>query len=200
MPPIWDDRYASAEFFYGTDPNDFLREQVARISSGGAVLSLGEGEGRNAVFLATQGHRVLAVDQSAVGLEKARRLATSRGCSIDTLAVDLGTYRIESGAWDAIISVWCHLPSELRRHVYADIAVGLKPGGIFLVESYTPGQIRLGTGGPKDPDLMPSLSQLRMELPGLVFDVAVERDRDVHEGAGHDGRSAVVQVVARRPG
>jgi len=200
MPLIWDDRYASTDFFYGTEPNDFLREQVARIASGGAVLSLGEGEGRNAAFLATQGHRVLALDQSTVGLEKARRLASSRGCSIDTLAVDLAAYRIEPGAWEAIISIWCHLPSELRRRVYAGIAAGLKPGGIFMLESYTPGQISLGTGGPKDPDLMPTLSQLRMELPGLVFELAVERERDVHEGAGHGGRSAVVQVVARRPG
>ena len=200
MPPIWDERYAPVEFFYGTEPNDFLREHVGRIARGGAVLSLGEGEGRNAAFLAAAGHRVLALDQSVVGLDKARQLAASRGLAIDTLAADLTEYRIEPGAWDAIVSIWCHLPSELRQRVYAEVAAGLRPGGVFLVESYTPEQIRFGTGGPKDPDLMPTLAQLRLELPGLVFDVAVEREREVSEGAGHSGRSAVVQVVARRPG
>jgi len=200
MPPIWDERYAPVDFFYGTEPNDFLREHAGRITPGGAVLSLGEGEGRNAAFLAAGGHRVLALDQSAVGLDKARRLAAARGLAIDTLAADLAEYRIEPGAWDAIVSIWCHLPSGLRRHVYAEVAAGLRPGGVFLLESYTPEQIRLGTGGPKNPDLMPTLAQLRMELPGLVFDVAEERERDVSEGGGHRGRSAVVQVVARRPG
>jgi SAM-dependent methyltransferase len=200
MPPSWDERYAPAEYFYGTEPNDLLREHVARITPGAAVLSLGEGEGRNAAFLAAQGHHVLALDQSAVGLGKARRLAALRGLSIGTLAVDLATYRIEPGAWDAIVSIWCHLPSALRGRVYADVVAGLRPGGLFLLESYTPGQIRFGTGGPKDPDLMPTLAQLRMELPGLLFEYAVERERDVREGAGHCGPSAVVQVVAKRPG
>ena len=199
MPPIWDERYAADQYFYGTLPNDFLAEHAGRIAPGGAVLSLGEGEGRNAAFLAARGYRVLALDQSPVGLDKARRLATSRGVTIDTLAADLGDYRIAPGGWDGIVSIWCHLPSALRRRVYADVAAGLRPGGVVLVESYTPDQLRFGTGGPKDVDLMPTLAQLRTELPGLLFEHAVETVREVHEGAGHGGQSAVLQVVARRP-
>ncbi len=79
------------------------------------------------------------------------------------------------------------------------MVAGLRPGGVFLLEAYTPDQLRYGTGGPKDVDLLPTLAQLREELQGLQFEFAIERERDVREGSGHTGPSAVVQVVARRP-
>ncbi len=200
MPPKWDERYAADEFFYGTEPNDFLVEHEHRLVRGAAVLCLGEGEGRNAAFLAGHGHRVLALDQSPVGLAKARRLAASRGLSIDTLAIDLADYHVAPDQWDGIVSIWCHLPSALRARVHHEVAAGLRPGGVLLLEAYTPAQLRFATGGPKDPDLMPTLAQLRAELPELGFEYALERERNVHEGAGHGGPSAVVQLVARRPG
>jgi SAM-dependent methyltransferase len=199
MAPVWDERYAGEAYFYGTEPNDFLAAHAGAIRSGGSVLCLGEGEGRNAALLAAAGHRVLALDQSPVGLAKASRLAASRGLHIDTAAVDLADYVIEPGRWDGIVSIWCHLPSALRRHVHAAVVAGLAPGGCYVLESYTPAQLAFRTGGPKDPDLMPTLAQLREELAGLHFEHALELEREVHEGAGHGGQSAVVQVIARRP-
>lgn len=200
MQPPWDERYAADSYFYGTEPNDFLRERCIEIPAGGEVLCLAEGEGRNAVFLATQGFRVLAVDQSAVGLAKARRLAAERGVSLQTLATDLEHYRIEPGRWDGIVSIWCHLPPALRAAVHRQVVAGLKAGGVFLLEAYTPDQLRHGTGGPKTVELLPTLAELRRELAGLGFVHAEERERVVHEGQGHQGLSAVVQVVARRRG
>jgi SAM-dependent methyltransferase len=200
MPPIWDERYAGERYFYGTAPNDFLVERERLIARGGAVLCLGEGEGRNAAFLASRGHRVVALDQSSVGLGKAQRLAEERGLSIATRVADLAEYRIEPGQWDAIVSIWCHLPSALRARVHAETVHGLRPGGVLLLESYTPAQLQFRTGGPSDPDLMPTLAQLREELAGLEFVHAVECEREVAEGDGHRGRSAVVQIAARRPG
>jgi SAM-dependent methyltransferase len=196
--PMWDERYGAAGYFYGTEPNDFLRERCAAIPAGGDVLCLAEGEGRNAVFLAAQGFRVVAVDQSAVGLRKAERLATERGVAIETVAADLDGYRIEPGRWDGIVSIWCHLPAGLRAVVHRQVVDGLKIGGVFLLEAYTPAQLRHGTGGPKSVDLLPTLAELRRELAGLEFVHAEERERVIHEGEGHDGLSAVVQVVARR--
>ena len=195
---FWDERYGTTDFHYGTEPNDFLREHCSQVPRRGDVLCLGEGEGRNAVFLARQGFHPLAIDQSAVGLEKAGRLAAASGVSIDARVADLADYRIEPDRWDGIVSIWCHLPSTLRAAVHRQVVAGLKVGGAFLLEAYTPGQLRHGTGGPKDVDLLPTLATLRRELAPLDLVHAVELEREIHEGSGHAGPSAVVQFVARR--
>jgi hypothetical protein len=96
------------------------------------------------------------------------------------------------------VSIWCHLPRELRAAVHRKVAAGLKVGGVFLLEAYTPEQLKHGTGGPKTVDLLPTLAELRSELAPLELVHAEERERMVHEGKGHDGLSAVVQVVAVR--
>ena len=166
------------------------------IPAGGRVLCLAEGEGRNAVFLAQHGYRVIAVDQSPVGLRKAEALAAGRGVQIETVVADLADYRIAPGQWDGIVSIWCHLPPPLRAAVYRQVVAGLGSGGACLLEAYTPAQLGYGTGGPKTADLMPTLAELRGELAGLDFVHAVEREREVHEGQGHFGLSAVVDIVA----
>src|SRR5450631_1297678 len=159
----WDERYRVASYFYGADPNDFLREHCGEIPSGGEVLCLAEGEGRNAVFLAARGYRVVAVDQSAVGLRKAEGLAALNDVRITTIQADLAEYRIEPDRWDGIVSIWCHLPRPLRAEVYRQVLTGLKPGGVFLLEAYTPEQLRYGTGGPPTADLLVKLKDLRNE-------------------------------------
>ena len=198
-PSRWNERYGSPEYFYGTAPNDFLREVAARIRPGGAVLCVGEGEGRNAVYLAQLGYDVTAMDQSRVGLEKAQALALASGVRITTVPADLAAFDTGTNRWDGIVSIWCHLPGGLRAAVHRTIAGALTPGGVFILESYAPGQLRHGTGGPKDLDLLPTVEMLAGELTGLVLDVALEREREVREGKGHDGMSAVVQIVGRKP-
>lgn len=196
---FWDQRYGNADgFVFGTEPNDFLRTVADRIPAG-PVLCLAEGEGRNAVFLAQRGHAVTAVDLSAAGLGKARELAAQRGVALATEVADLSRYTIAPGAWSGIVAIFMHLPPALRRDVLARAAAGLRPGGVFVMEAYTPAQLAFGTGGPKDAALLPTLELLRAELPGLDFVHGAELERDVIEGGGHTGRAAVVQVVARRP-
>jgi len=194
---MWDERYSEPGFAYGTEPNDFLRERAAQLEPG-RTLSLAEGEGRNAVFLAGLGHEVTAVDASAVGLDKARQLAAERGLDIDTRVADLAAFGIEPGAWDNIVSIFCHLPPEVRRRLHRAVVAGLRPGGMLLLEAYTPAQIALGTGGPPVPELTMTLDALREELEGLTFLHAAELEREVVEGRYHTGRAAVVQVLARR--
>lgn len=195
---MWDERYSQPGFAYGTEPNEFLAAVADRIPAG-PVLSLGEGEGRNAAYLAGLGHRVVAVDQSEVGLAKARQLAADRGRTIETVSADLADYPIEPGAWAGIVSIFCHLPRRVRVPLYAAAVRGLRPGGLFVLEAYTPDQIARGTGGPKDPDMLVTLADLTAELAGLELVHTREVDREVREGAYHTGVAAVVQVVGRRP-
>lgn len=196
---FWDNRYASADgYVFGTGPNDWLKEVSCRLPPG-PVLCLGEGEGRNAVYLASLGHNVTAVDQSAAGLSKARRLASTRNVEIRTEVADLSRYVIAPGAWSVIVSIFVHLPPPLRRRVHASAVQGLVPGGWFVLEAYTPRQLRYDTGGPKQEELLMTLPLLREELDGLDFVEAAEIERDVVEGGGHSGRAAVVHVAASRP-
>lgn len=195
---MWDQRYGTADYFYGTEPNDFLRAEVARLPPGD-VLCIGDGEGRNSVWLAQQGRHVTAVDASSVGLAKASALAQARGVPLTTVHADLAVFDFGEARWDAVVSIFCHLPSALRRSVYARAQRGLRPGGVVLLESYTPAQLGRGTGGPPNVDMLVDLAALRQDFAGLSIELGIERERDVYEGKGHGGGSSVVQLVARKP-
>ena len=194
---MWDQRYSEPDYAYGTEPNDFLRAMAARLPPG-RLLSLGEGEGRNAVWLAEQGYAVTAVDSSAVGLGKARRLASERGVHLETCHADLAEFPIEPEAWDAVVSIFCHLPPALRRQVHRRVVQGLRPGGMLLLEAYTPRQLAFATGGPPLAEMTMDLIGLRTELTGLEFLFAEELEREVHEGRYHTGHGAVVQLLGVR--
>ena len=198
MTTDWDARYAEPGWAFGLEPNDFLREAAATLRPNGRVLCLAEGEGRNAVWLAGQGHSVTAVDSSRVGLDKARELAAERGVPLRTIVADLGSYDLGREAWDAIVSIFAHVPPEARRHVHAQIWRSLVPGGLLLLEAYRPEQLAAGTGGPPDDARMLNLSRLRPELGTLEWLQARELERDVSEGRYHTGRAHVVQLVGRR--
>jgi len=195
---MWDERYQGDEYVYGTSANDFLQSHVDRLPMG-RILCLAEGEGRNAVFLAERGFDVTAVDQSSVGLAKAKRLATERGIDITTVVADLADFHIEPKAWDGVISIFAHMPVEARRHLHREVVSGLRSGGMFLLEAYPPEQLQYGTGGPPTTEMMMDLNGLRVELAGLEFDYAADVVRDIHEGRLHSGQAAVVQVLARKP-
>ena len=196
---IWNERFGGTEYLYGTEPNDFLRAQAGQIPAG-PVLCLAEGEGRNAVFVASLGHEVTAVDLSERGLEKTRALAESRGVQVQTTLADLEHYDIGPGRWTGIVAIFMHLPPSLRAVVLGRVVEGLRPGGVFLMEAYTPEQLSYGTGGPQSPEFLVTLDQLQQELVGLEVLHAEEVERDIHEGEGHNGLSSVVQVIARKPG
>ncbi len=193
----WDDRYAKDGWAFGTEPNDFLRQEAHRIPPG-RVLCLGEGEGRNAVFLAEQGFEVVGVDQSQVGMDKAQALAQERGVFVETVVSSVEDFDLTEGEWQGIISVFFHLPVELRKKVHQAVAKGLSPGGILILEAFTPKQLEYDTGGPPHVERLMSLQDLEEEFAGLEFLLGQETEREIYEGRMHTGRSSVVQVIARR--
>lgn len=194
----WNERYREADFVYGTVPNDFLAEVVEQIPQG-TVLSLAEGEGRNAVYLARLGYQVTGVDASEVGLAKASQLAAAAQVTITTVAADLQQYDIGVARWDGIIACFCHLPPGLRKQVHTAVVQGLKPGGVFVLEAYSKEQLAYGSGGPQSLEMLMDLDELKQELAGLVFRHAVTREREVHEGIGHTGLASVIQIVGVKP-
>jgi SAM-dependent methyltransferase len=198
-PAFWDGRYGRGEYFYGTEPNDFLKERASVFTPGGEVLCLADGEGRNGVFLATLGMRVTAVDLSPVGLEKAEKLASDRGVSIETVVADLAVWDLGADRWDAIVSIWAHLPAVVRSALHPRIARAVRPGGVLFIEHYHPHQIPYQTGGPPDPTMMLTLEEIDRDFPDWERVHTFEGERDVQEGAGHGGLSYVTQAILRRP-
>ncbi len=195
--PFWDERYRGDDYAYGVEPNDFLHAEVGLIPKG-PVLCLAEGEGRNAVFLASLGYQVTAVDFSTEGLRKAERLATNRGVALTLIEADLATFELGEDAWSGIVSIFAHTPAPVRQRVHAAVPRALHAGGAFVLEAYRPEQIALGTGGPKDATMTPTLAALRTELAGIDLVIARDVDREIHEGQFHGGPSATVQLVAIR--
>lgn len=195
---MWDEKYSAEHYVYGKEPNRFLAEHALELPPGD-VVCLAEGEGRNAVYLAGLGFNVTAVDSSQVGMEKAQRLAAEKGVEIHAICTDLADYDLGTARWDGIVSIFGHVPPAVRHKVYAELHTALKPGGILLLEAYTPDQLGRGTGGPRSADLLITADILRAEIPGLDFLHLEELEREVVEGTGHTGLASVVQLVARKP-
>ena len=191
---MWDERYATKEYVYGTSANTFLQDNVSVIPKG-KVLSLGEGEGRNAIFLAKMGYCVTAVDSSLVGLQKAKTLAQAHGVKIEFIHADLAQYDMGECQWDGIISIFCPLPALLRQKVHEKVLLGLKKKGVFLLEGYRPAQLKLGTGGGNSADTMMTEETISRELTALRFLHLKALERSVIEGIYHTGVSAVIQVI-----
>ena len=195
---FWDEKFSADHYIYGTDPNDFLAAQAGAIPKG-KVLCIGDGEGRNGVFLATQGYQVTSVDSSKVGLAKARDLAAEKGVTLKTVVADLNDFDIGENQWDGVVSIYCHLPAPLRQKVHGNVVRGLKPGGVMLLEAYTPKQLEYNMGGPPVVELMYTADILRHDLQGLQFEHLQELDREVIEGTHHYGMGAVVQLIGVKP-
>ncbi len=193
---MWDQRYATDEFMYGTQPNTFLVEHAHRLA--GPVLSLAEGEGRNAVYLASLGLDVLGVDASAVGLAKAQRLAAEKGTAIQTEVVDLTRYTPLPQTFGSVISIFAHLPSEDRKRLHRVVENALKPGGVILLEGYSRAQLAYETGGPKDLNMLLTPAGIESDFPNCDILLCREIEREVTEGKLHTGMASVVQFIGRK--
>ena len=196
----WDERYAEDGFAFGTDPNDFLREVVEQLPAG-RTLCIGDGEGRNGVFLSQHGHDVVTIDLSPVGVVKARRLAADRGVHIDARVADLAEFDLGSDEWDCIVSVFCHLPPSLRHAVHSAVPAALRVGGCFVLEAYRSANIGRGVGGPQNAEMTVELEDVLGDIGaarGMSVVIGREVERHIVEGKYHNGMSATTQVLARK--
>lgn len=197
----WDERYSAVEFVYGTEPNVWLKTQQMQLPLQGHALAVADGEGRNGVWLAQRGLEVLAVDGSAVGLAKARSLSVERGCAhlYHPLVADLLSWTPDVAHFDLVVQCFLHLPPEARRQVHAALVKALVPGGLLVLECFTPRQLAFGTGGPKDIDLLYEPEDLLRDFAALEILHVEEVEVDLREGPFHSGTSAVVRLTARSP-
>lgn len=198
---VWNERYAGEHYHFGVEPNAFLASQQARLRVGMSCLAVADGEGRNGVWLAEQGLDVLAVDSSPVALDKARRLARERGVTLQVELADLMQWDWPAGRFDVVAAIFIQFaPPPLRAQMFGRIERCLKPGGLLLLQGYTPRQLEYRTGGPSQVENLYTESLLRESFADMEVLHLAEHDSVIREGVGHDGLSALIDLVARKVG
>lgn len=199
MKEFWNERFGGEEYFYGTTPNAFLAAQTHLLKPGQFALSVADGEGRNGVWLAEQGLDVLAVDFSEKALQKSRKLAESRGVALQTELADLHRWNWGENRFDVIAAIFIQFASSQERpELHQSIQRALKPGGLLLLQGYTPKQLEFRTGGPSNRDNLYTAADLQRDFAAMEILQLREHETIISEGPGHSGMSALVDLVARK--
>jgi len=199
MSSMWDERYGGDEYLFGTEPNAFLVARQHLLSPGMRCLAVADGEGRNGVWLAGLGMDVLSVEASAVALEKAKKLAQLRGVQIEFEQADLEYWEWGEDRFDAVAAIFIQFAGPaLRAQMFDQIKRCLKPGGLLLLQGYTPRQLEFGTGGPPVAENMYTEALLRESFADMEWLHFAEHDSVIREGTGHHGMSALIELAARK--
>lgn len=196
----WNKRFETERYIFGVEPNDFLREQAPRLTAGNRALCVADGEGRNSVWLARQGLLVDAFDISDVALRKARRLAEEAQVTVHFDLSDCDGWAWPAAAYDLVAAIFVQFADPaMRERLFANMVRSLKPGGLLVLQGYTPKQLDYRTGGPSIPSHLYTAELLQSAFEALQIIELRDYEAELTEGAQHHGRSALIGMVARKP-
>jgi hypothetical protein len=195
MKEFWDERFADEEFVYGTDPNEWFAFHLENLKPGKAFFPA-EGEGRNAVYAARKGWQVHAFDFSESAARKAGKLADKNGVNLSYMVCGWEEFPWKPGTYDLVVLSYVHLPPEARKKLHQKVIESLKAGGTVLLEAFSPKQLHYRSGGPKNPDWLFSLSDVKNDFFGLNIIQLREELVELKEGPGHNGEASVVRMQA----
>jgi SAM-dependent methyltransferase len=195
----WEERYGVADYVFGTEPNYFLASCKALLPASGKALAVADGEGRNGVWLAEQGLDVLSIEFSPSALRKAEGLAKRRGVAVTFLRADVHTWDYPVAAFDIVAEIFTQFSSPAERATkWAGMRRALKPGGLLIIQGYTPKQLQYGTGGPKELENLYTRAMLEDAFRDFHEVTIVEEEVEMREGTRHSGISAVIGLTARK--
>lgn len=194
---FWNQKFLRDGYLYGKKPNAFIASCYINFSKSKRVLCLGEGEGRNAIFLAQQGYEVAALDASDVGLKKLKDFAKEANVNIDTKCIDLEEW-IPSKKYGAIVFSYLHLPTIQKKMLFDKIEEALKHQGFFVAEVFSKKQLNFTSGGPKDEDLLYCLEDFQGAFEHSIIHKLEEVEVELNEGKGHQGKASVIRIVVQR--
>lgn len=195
---FWNRKFDAEGYVYGTMPNAYFKQEVGKYPAG-HMLVAGAGEGRDAVYAASQGWQVTCIDLSEEGRRKALELAKRSGVNLEYLIADIADVDYAEESFDMVVSVFCHLPENARLRFYAGAMKWLKEGGIFVMEGFTTKQLNYSSGGPKDVSLLIDAGLVRKELAGLEVLILSEHERVLDEGPLHQGVASLLSYTGRKP-
>lgn len=195
----WQSRYSKPEYQFGTEPNYFLAKCKPLLPKSGKALAVADGEGRNGVWLAEQGLDVTSIDFAPAALDKARKLAAARGVSLTIHQADVHAWSYPEAAFDVVVEIFTQFSTPAERALkWAGMKRTLKPGGLLILQGYTPKQLDYGTGGPRIEDQLYTRAVLEEAFAGFRDMRFTEEELEMHEGVAHGGLSAVIGLTARK--
>ncbi len=196
----WNKRFQGEDYLFGTEPNEYLQSHAAQFAPASRVLCIADGEGRNSVWLARQGHQVDAFDVSEVGVAKARKLAASAGVHVDYRVADCDDWPWAAQSHDAVVAIFVQFADPpMRERLFANLARSLKRGGMLVLQGHTPKQLDYNTGGPPHLSHLYTEALLRSAFAALQIVELRDYEAGLSEGVRHSGRSALLGLVARKP-
>jgi SAM-dependent methyltransferase len=192
----WEERFSVPDYLFGKEPNYFLTSCAPLLPARGKVLAIADGEGRNGVWLAERGLDVLSIEYSDSAREKAKALAKERNVNVTFERADVHEWPYPEAAFDVVIDIFTQFSTPAQRPVkWAGVRRALKPGGLLILQGYTPKQLQYGTGGPKVVEHLYTRAMLEEAFGDLRDLTIVEEEREMHEGAAHSGMSAVINLT-----
>lgn len=191
---MWDERYAAEEYVYGTSPNQFFRDELAKLPPGRLLLPA-EGEGRNSVYAASQGWKVVAFDTSSEGQKKALRLAGQKGVHIQYQVAGYGQVLLPEEHFDCVAMIFAHASASDRTQRHRRMLSSLKEGGTFILEGFSKEQIHNQTGGPRDVAMLFSQEELKFDFQELSKLNIWKEEIELQEGPFHNGKASVIRLI-----
>jgi 2-polyprenyl-3-methyl-5-hydroxy-6-metoxy-1,4-benzoquinol methylase len=197
---FWNERFDKKEFIFGKEPNEYLVEQASRyLNPKSSVLCIADGEGRNGVWLAKQGMRVTGFDVSDIALSKANQFAKENQVNIQYSLCDTDGFDWQANSYDAVIGIFIQFADpEMRARIFKQVHQTLKPGGLFILQGYTPKQLEYRTGGPSLIEHLYTEEMIRELSQGLEILNIQCYEKELSEGARHTGMSALLGMVAKK--
>jgi SAM-dependent methyltransferase len=196
----WQARFSEPGYAFGKEPNYFIKSRAQLLPRSGQALAIADGEGRNGIWLAEQGLKVLSIDFSPLAQAKARALAAERGVNVNFELADVHTWRYPEAVFDVLVEIFTQFSSPHERSLkWAGMRRTLKPGGLLIIQGYTPKQLKYSTGGPKHAENLYTRAMLQQAFSDYRDLTIVNEEREMHEGASHRGMSAVISLTARKP-
>lgn len=196
----WSKRFSCGEYIFGTEANHFLIRCQGALHPGMHALVVADGEGRNSVWLAEQGLITTAFDISPVGVSKAKKLAQQRNVDVNFVVADCDHFDWTPAHYDAVVAIFVQFADpEMRARLFSNMIRALKPGGVLILQGYSPAQLEYKTGGPPDITHLYTEELLRDSFSVLDIREMCFYEEVLNEGTQHSGKSALVGMLAYKP-
>ncbi len=196
MKEFWNERYGVKEYVYGRTPNTFFRQFIDN-EKPGMLLLPAEGEGRNAVFAASKGWEVFAVDFSEVARDKALEYAKKNSVLLHYDVADIADWDKEIEV-DCVGLIYAHFHVKKRKQLHARLIEKLKSGGTVVLEAFSKKQLNYNSGGPGSLDMLYDLELLKRDFASLKIEFLQERTINLDESVYHRGEASVIQMIAKK--
>jgi ubiquinone/menaquinone biosynthesis C-methylase UbiE len=195
----WESRYTTNEYVFGTEPNYFLAATRPMLPATGKALAVADGEARNGVWLARQGLDVLSLDFSPTAQEKGRRLAQEHDVHVNFELADVHRWSYPDATFDVVVEIFAQFSTPAERALkWTGMCRALKPGGLLILQGYTPKQLQYATGGPRQLGNLYTREMLELAFASFKNMRLVEEECEMHEGVRHNGMSAVIGLTATK--